>query len=68
MLYEVITMSLKINATDLNYVQETEDGSIQGNNTYYGFNTSTNVGKSFTLSLIDRNGREFAATKVAIKS
>lgn len=59
--------SIIIARSDLNKVQTTEDGTQEGDNSYYGFNLTSALGKSFKLSVLEKDGgKEFAYSLVKI--
>ena len=58
--------TLYISPVNLSMVQDNMDGTISGTNSIYGFNLTSNVGKTFTLVLVDQGSKEFAQTSVSI--
>jgi|GEM_PF-5936501 len=58
--------TLFIEPGDLNLIQEKFNGEVEGQNSKYGFNLTNNIGKTFTLSFINKGLKEFCKTNVTI--
>jgi FlaG/FlaF family flagellin (archaellin) len=59
--------TLYISPANLSDVQTDNSGSnTSGTSSYYGFNKTVNLGKTFNLYLVDQGNKEFAQTAVSI--